>query len=294
MRARVGLRRAAVKVARSLGRTQRGGLMAMAFLLAAASPVAANLISNGSFEMPGFEPGCSGRTCATNYQYLDDGDTRIAGWTVTRTQSVGERPYWYHVLRYPVFAGSFAVVLTDGSRVSTSVTVEAGQRYRVTFVAFRDLNPPISNFALSVSLGASQVTVEPASATDTGVPVDDTQNWLRYEVVLQASTTNAVSLAIENLPDGITSADGGVGLDAVEVERAAAPGTCDVDGDGHVGVSDGVNVLRAAADLSSTCGADETAAQRTCDVDGDGHVGVSDGVNVLRAAADLSSTCAAE
>jgi hypothetical protein len=172
--------------------------------------------------------------------------------------------------------------------------VDAGEQYRVSFVAFRDLSPPVSDFALTVSLGTSQTTVLPESATDTGVSVDGTQDWLRYDVVLHPSTTDTVSLAIDNLPDEITSADGGVEIDGVEVERVAVGSACDADGDGHVGVSDGVNVLRAAAGLPSTCGADEIASQSTCDVDGDGHVGVSDGVNVLRAAAELSSTCGAE
>jgi hypothetical protein len=231
-------------------------VVAMVLLMAAPAPATANLISNPSFENPGFDPGCSGTACNTNFQYLDDGDTRIAGWTIARTQSNGEPPYWYHALRHPVFAGSFALALTDGSRASTSVAVEAGQRYRITFVGFRDINPPVSSFAVSVSLGTSQVTVEPSAATDTGVPVDGSQNWFRYEVELQASTTGTASLAIENLPDGITSPDGGIAIDVVEVERAVTRSECDIDGNGAVSVTDGVNVLRAAAGLPSTCTAE--------------------------------------
>jgi hypothetical protein len=55
----------------------------------------------------------------------------------------------------------------------------------------------------------------------------------------------------------------------------------DADGNGSVTVADGVQALRAAADLASVC----TLA--TCDVDGDGTVEVVDGVGVLRAAASL-------
>ncbi len=55
----------------------------------------------------------------------------------------------------------------------------------------------------------------------------------------------------------------------------------DADGNGSVTVSDGVQILRAAADLSNTC----TLAR--CDVNGDGTITVSDGVAVLRRAADL-------
>jgi hypothetical protein len=53
-----------------------------------------------------------------------------------------------------------------------------------------------------------------------------------------------------------------------------------------VTVTDGVQVLRAAADLSSDC----SQRQNSCDVDGNGSVTVSDGVNVLRLAADLPVT----
>ena len=55
----------------------------------------------------------------------------------------------------------------------------------------------------------------------------------------------------------------------------------DANGDGDVNVSDGVQALRAAAQLSTTC------TPATCDLDGDGTVGLADGVNVLRKAAEL-------
>ncbi len=60
--------------------------------------------------------------------------------------------------------------------------------------------------------------------------------------------------------------------------------TCgDANGDGEVTVSDGVNALRAAAELSTTC------TLETCDVDRDGSITVTDGVNILRRAAGLSA-----
>ncbi len=63
---------------------------------------------------------------------------------------------------------------------------------------------------------------------------------------------------------------------------ARAGAVCaDADGSGSVTVADGVQALRAAADLASVC----TLA--TCDVDGDGVLEVVDGVGVLRAAASL-------
>jgi hypothetical protein len=66
---------------------------------------------------------------------------------------------------------------------------------------------------------------------------------------------------------------------------AGAYAVCgDANGDGNVSVTDGVQVLRAAADLSSNCGGNDD-----CDVDGSGSITVTDGVNVLRKAAGLSS-----
>ncbi len=64
--------------------------------------------------------------------------------------------------------------------------------------------------------------------------------------------------------------------------------TCgDADGNGNVTVSDGVQALRAAASLSSSCDA-------SCDLDGGGTVTISDGVNILRKAAGLSVNSACD
>jgi hypothetical protein len=55
----------------------------------------------------------------------------------------------------------------------------------------------------------------------------------------------------------------------------------DADGSGAVTVTDGVQTLRAAAGLATSCVAGR------CDVDGSGAITVSDGVNVLRKAAGV-------
>jgi hypothetical protein len=57
-----------------------------------------------------------------------------------------------------------------------------------------------------------------------------------------------------------------------------------------VTVTDGVQMLRAAAGLPSTCELrddPDVYYRASCDMNGDGHLTVSDGVNGLRAAADL-------
>jgi hypothetical protein len=58
----------------------------------------------------------------------------------------------------------------------------------------------------------------------------------------------------------------------------------DSNGDGQVSVTDGVEVLRAAAGLHSGC------SQDLCDLDFDGNISVTDGVLALRLAAGLSAT----
>lgn len=71
---------------------------------------------------------------------------------------------------------------------------------------------------------------------------------------------------------------------AVGAGDAGAQVCGDADGSGAVTVTDGVQALRAAAGLSTSCGAGR------CDVDGSGAITVTDGVNVLRKAAGLVIT----
>ncbi len=74
---------------------------------------------------------------------------------------------------------------------------------------------------------------------------------------------------------------------ACTIARIAGAECGDVDASGTVTVTDGVQVLRGAAGLSSLC------TQALCDVDGSGSITVTDAVNVLRKAAGLTSnaTC---
>jgi hypothetical protein len=74
---------------------------------------------------------------------------------------------------------------------------------------------------------------------------------------------------------------------AVSIAPAQAQTCGDADGNENVTVTDGVQALRAAAGLSSSC-------DEACDVDGSGSVTVSDGVNILRKAAGLAINEACE
>jgi hypothetical protein len=74
-----------------------------------------------------------------------------------------------------------------------------------------------------------------------------------------------------------------VALMLLAASFAVAQERCgDADGNGSVSVTDGVQTLRAAASLPSSC------TPVRCDVNDDGAVSVTDGVNVLREAAGLA------
>ncbi len=138
-----------------------------------------------------------------------------------------------------------------------------------------DFDKP-SEYVDCVGYGSYAGITRPASGTPTSLaPGDGTQSLTR---VAGGSITgsNATDFALAaphvcNNAGACTDLAGGGG------------GTIcgDADGNGEVTVTDGVQTLRAAADLPSTC----TLAR--CDVNGNGSVTVSDGVQVLRAAADL-------
>jgi hypothetical protein len=70
----------------------------------------------------------------------------------------------------------------------------------------------------------------------------------------------------------------------VAVPIAAAEICGDADGSGAVNLTDGVQVLRAAAGLPGEC------PTSRCDVDRSGTVTIADGVTVLRAAAGWSTS----
>jgi hypothetical protein len=96
-------------------------------------------------------------------------------------------------------------------------------------------------------------------------------------ISFRLTTTSSVYASSETYTAFLTN-------DAHACPALGDPACGDADGSGSITVSDGVNVLRAAAGIAGAC-----AIPAACDVDGSGSVSVSDGVNVLRAAAGLAT-----
>jgi cysteine-rich repeat protein len=109
-----------------------------------------------------------------------------------------------------------------------------------------------------------------------GAPTDDGGTVIIYA----PCGDGVVDAPVEQCDDG--NAEDADGCDTACRTAPAGGEVCgDADGDGTPSLSDGVQLLRTAAGLSSVC----TLAR--CDVDGSGSIGVSDAVQVLRAAAGL-------
>jgi cysteine-rich repeat protein len=113
-----------------------------------------------------------------------------------------------------------------------------------------------------------------------GVPTDDGG----AVVIFSPCGDGTVDPPVEQCDDGNDRDDDGCDNECRTVDDGGGGGdvVCgDADGSGTATLTDGVQILSAAAGLDSQC----TLAR--CDVDGSGAVGVTDGVRVLRAAAGL-------
>lgn len=109
---------------------------------------AANLITNGSFELPG---------TVTTYQFLANGDTTsITGWTVT-DDGVGEQSYLMNKNRpggtytSRVYDGLYAVALNQGAGIATTFPVTAGTTYTLSFYARKGTSTGYTPLEVSVA-----------------------------------------------------------------------------------------------------------------------------------------------
>jgi hypothetical protein len=169
----------------------------------------------------------------------------------------------------PEEAGDGVFFLVDG----TTVTVE------ITAVAEAD--------TVALKLGGVELdAVGDAVVLGTAPALHQHPEW---QLTLPDGTTGCQPISFRltttsGTYQGSESFTAYVTNDALACPALGEPACGDADGSGSISVSDGVNVLRAAAGIDDAC--DTPAA---CDVDGSGAITVSDGVNVLRAAAGLSA-----
>jgi hypothetical protein len=141
-----------------------------------------------------------------------------------------------------------------------------------------DLGKP-ENYVDCVAYGGYTGTTRPASGTPTTLPPGDGTKSLARTKGSSANGSNDVDFALAT-PNVCNNAGA-----CTDLQGAPDGDACgDADGSGSVTVTDGVQVLRAAAGLDSPC----TAAR--CDVNGNGSITVTDGVQVLRDAAGLPTT----
>jgi hypothetical protein len=162
---------------------------ALVALVAAFAPrpaLADSLISNGGFESPGFGG-------PLFYQFLNNGDTSIAGWTV-QNDGIGEAPYLMQggsgspYAPY-IFDGSYSVLLNAGSGVSTTFAAVAGDVYDFSIYA--------RNFGDSLALSLN--------ADGTSVDLYPTYSYGLQTFTFTAMTTNPN--AVLSIFNGATGAD---------------------------------------------------------------------------------------
>lgn len=149
---------------------------------------------------------------------------------------------------------------------------------------------PASSSAVGVVhlFDATGTRVQSLTADGVGIDFGRSVAALGRSVAVGAPTVDGSEVVIFSpCGDGLIDApveqcDGGPDCDDACRLASAGGDVCgDADGSGVATVSDGVQILRAAAGLPSPC----TPAR--CDVDGNGAVGLTDGVQVLRFAAGL-------
>lgn len=128
-----------------------------------------------------------------------------------------------------------------------------------------DFDKP-SEYVDCVAYGSYASVTRPASGTPTSLaPGDGTQSLTRSKGT-GASGSNASDFALA-APNACNNAG-----ECTDLGNGGAAICGDADGNGDVTVTDGVQTLRAAAELPSTC------TLPRCDVNGSGSITVSDGV----------------
>lgn len=188
-------------------------------MVAMVSPVHANLILNGSFEV-GTDPN-------PGFTTLGSGDPNITNWTVGGSiDYMGD--YWQAAdgVRSIDLNGFFA----EGS-VSQSFTTAVGQSYHVTFYMAGNPDGEPSVKTLVASDGGSQVfTFDIAAVPST----HENMGWEQKEFdFIAGGTGTTLTFASSNDADGAY----GPALDQVSVNAVPEPGTLILLGSGLLGLA---------------------------------------------------------
>lgn len=167
-------------------------------------------LANGGFESPGF----AFTDTTDNYRELFNGDsTTLTGWTVI-DDGIGFASYVFHSTRYPVHGGSYAVTLNQGSGLSTTVSLVAGQGYRLTAW--------MQNAALNYEPAPLQVSIGGLDAS-WSIPFDDSPYRL-MSFDFTAATSDAA--AILRLFNGSSAGDfKAYTLDDISLAAVPEPGS---------------------------------------------------------------------
>jgi len=93
-----------------------------------------NLVANGDFESPGFNSAPDYRYLTSTASFSPTLGIDLPGWT-TRDDGIGEPPYLAKLPGYTneVHRGNYAVLLNQGSSISTTLPTQSGRAYTLTF-----------------------------------------------------------------------------------------------------------------------------------------------------------------
>lgn len=193
-------------------------------LLSFATTANANLITNGSFELPG-TPAAG----FVSYNFADD----LGGWNVGRLGGVNDRIVWAvsstfvdGAYAFPASAGSTWVDLTGAqtgvqSGVSQSLSFAVGQSYTLSFDVGNVSGSRYGQTSTVKVLYSNQVLGSFTNSTP-----GTTMNWERFTVTFVAGFAQSPVTFLNDDPQG----DNVNGLDNIVLERTTATTVIPVPG----------------------------------------------------------------
>ena len=199
----------------------RGSIAALvaACAIACTSPAAADIITNGGFELGTFNGGGS------LAQQIQPGGGELSGWTVSNAPATWYTSGWSNnPQQFPLNprTGNFGVSLADGSvrfvNLSQSINLLPFQQYQLSFwVGNYSFNNGPAGVNVSIIDGTSNTILLSENVL---APVPNTSsNWTRFAFNFIADgTSNTISFGEINGPSYI-------GLDDVNIAAVPEPAT---------------------------------------------------------------------